>query len=484
MSKKRKIIRDSSDEDCDYVENEEYKFPDENTKKQFYMIRGALERDDLDIINILKANISIEDKKNLFELFEIYTNYEDLTLQKVELKKEIKKELEESIKRYKIYNSYSEKKHKEFDNLLEELKNIKDKNELKYTILDLNCELKVKKTIYTQYERYLTLVSTDDEKCKLNNWLNWVIKLPYNNVRSICNGNNIKKILENVSKKLDEKLYGMRNVKEQVLLILNSKLLNPHMKKTSIGLIGPPGCGKTSIARILAESIDFPFAQICLGGVQSPSFLKGHEYTYIGSEPGEITKSLVKMNYNNGILFFDEYDKISENKDVCSTLLHITDSTQNNTYNDNFIGGGIDIDLSNLWFFYSMNDKPTNEALSDRIFYIYVDGYTQLDKFNIVKNYLLKKCHETNGWKSDSLQITHKGIEVLIDKVSPQEIKGIRSLENAVNEVCNKINFLYHNQDKKGKINLDISFNLNRKVKFPFVIEKEDVDILLKRDRI
>ena len=161
----------------------------------------------------------------------------------------------------------------------------------------------------------------------------------------------------------------MADIKEQILLFINSKLLNPDMKGCCLGLIGPPGTGKTSIARIIAEVLDYPFEQISFGGVTNTEFIKGHDFTYIGSQPGIIAKSLTRMKYKNGILFFDEYEKISANKDIVSTLLHITDPSQNNTFRDQYLSD-ITIDLSSIWFIYSMNEFPEDSALKDRIYSI------------------------------------------------------------------------------------------------------------------
>ena len=115
--------------------------------------------------------------------------------------------------------------------------------------------------------------------------------------------------LKQVAQKLDEELYGMHSVKEQILTFINTRLVNPHVRGCSLGLIGPPGVGKTTIARLLASVMDTPFSQMSFGGVRDADFLKGHDFCYVGSRPGEIVRCLSAMKYKNGILFMDEFEK-------------------------------------------------------------------------------------------------------------------------------------------------------------------------------
>lgn len=469
MSKRKNIITDSDDES-------DFEFPDlshcdKKIKTEFFRIKKEVEKSEPNIIEILKNPITTEDKIELFQLFEIYTNSEDLTTSKYDLKKEINRKFSQAIAKYQEYEKLQTETKVKIESQLKHLHN-DNEHDLKYKILSLNCSEDNKKTIYNEYIRMSQLNFGDDELPKLKNWLNQAISLPHDNIKTInYNKNQLTKLLQTVSNKLDDELYGMHKVKEQILIFLNSRLLNPSMQKCSIGLLGPPGCGKTTIVKLLSQILDYPLQQISLGGIQSPSFLKGHQYTYIGAEPGEIVKSLQRMGIKNGILFFDEYDKISDNKDVCSALLHITDSTQNKTFRDNFLAG-IDIDLSHLWFFYSMNSKPNDLALSDRIFYIELEGYDQKDKFNIVKHYLIKKYTKNISFKPDSISISDDAINYIIEKTSPPSDKGIRQLENTIISIFNKINFLYNHQDKKGKLNFkNISFNLDVKLTLPFNID-------------
>ena len=232
----------------------------------------------------------------------------------------------------------------------------------------------------------------------------------------------------------------------------------------------------TSIARCLAKVLDFPFEQISFGGVHHSDFIKGFDFTYVGSRPGEIARCLTRMNYKNGILFLDEYEKVAENPEITSTLLHITDFSQNNVFRDNYFND-VTIDLSSLWFVYSMNDLPRDKALKDRIYSIVVDGYSEKEKVRIASDYLFPKNLANLGKTREDVVLDDQVVGYLVRKVCSEE-KGIRTLEKAVRDVLNKIHFLVSNQDK-----LPCSFMLPSTcfpLTFPVVLTEKMVDVFLK----
>lgn len=203
----------------------------------------------------------------------------------------------------------------------------------------------------------------------------------------------------------------------------------------------------TSIARCLANVLDFPFEQISFGGIHQTEFIKGHDYTYVGSRPGEIAKCLMRMKYKNGILFLDEYEKISTNTELVSSLLHITDFAQNHSFRDNFFSE-LTLDLSRIWFVYSMNELPEDKALRDRIYSIQVSGYNDSEKVRILCDYLLPKHLANLHRESEDVRFISDDVAYrLIHRLMKSDEKGIRILENAVKNILQKISFLVTNQN-------------------------------------
>lgn len=446
---------------------------DRKAYDNFVETKDAILKNEPTIFKILKEPLLIEDRVDLLQLYEIYKSSESSTEQWLELRSKPQKMFNNAKNNYVQHCNYTKDQHERMGIEIKMMEKFSSEN-LKYKILQLNTSVENKQVIYNKYKELSEMSCNDDEKAKLTNWINWAVNIPHNNIKTFpFSPNNLTKFLRYVSTTLDKELYGMKNVKEQILLFVSSKIQNPHMKKCSMGLIGSPGVGKTHVSRLLAQVLNFPFEQISLGGVSNPEYLKGHQYTYIGSQPGEIVKCLKRSGYKNGILFLDEFDKISDNPDICASLLHITDPIQNNNFKDNFLSE-ITIDLSYLWFIYSMNKYPKDNALRDRIHIIEVPDYTIQDQIQIVKKYLFPKALDNINIDSNSIIISDTDTKFLIELVCNKNDCGVRTLEKVVNTIVTKIDFLFKHQDKKGNLKgFNMSFDLGKIIKYPLTLNKQ-----------
>jgi ATP-dependent Lon protease len=420
---------------------------------------------------ILSAKIRFKRKKELFQWFFIYRysfpNSEDRLI--------MKDDINERLKRYK--NEYKDfmKNRKEFLEMERIEEQEKDIFILKQKLFSIKTTEENRRLLFQKFNELDSREYHDEEYYKLYYWFKKALELPYNKIVDI-KSNDTTKLLQNIRSSLDKELFGMDKVKEQILLYVHNKLMFPSTQSQCLGLIGPPGVGKTSIALCLSTILNIPFEQISLGGVTHADFIKGHDFTFVGSKPGQIASSLINLKCKNGILFMDEFEKVSENKDVVNSLLHITDTSQNKNFHDNFFGE-IAIDLSNIWFICSMNEKPLDKALSDRIFYIKIDGYSKKEKVNIVQNYLLPRSLKNLGLKETDVSMNENIISIVIEKIASNE-EGIRILKQGVQSIISKLSFLVNNQQ-----HLKVSFSLPNSyypLHYPIEIDDKMIGLLLK----
>lgn len=469
---------DDSSEDDEYLTEEQMeehlKEEDEEAYISLQLVKKELEKTEPSIIRILKDPMKIEDRARLVQLYEIYKNTEPNTEEWLFSRDIVNRHHSNYKKDFLQYQLYTQEEHKEMAEKSEKLSVSNTKFSMKFKILNLVTSEKNKEIIYGKFNEFTGMKPNEDEYGKMKSWITWAIEIPHDKLKIFpFESNEISRFLKMASVRFNEELYGMENVKEQLLIYLNAKLHNPNMKKCNLGLVGPPGVGKTVISRLLASVMDYPFEQISFGGVSSPEFLKGHEYTYVGAQPGEIVKCLKKMKYKNGILFLDEYEKIADNRKVSSALLHITDPSQNMDFRDNYLSE-ITIDLSNIWFIYSMNSLPQDSALKDRIFSIEVPGYSFNEKVSIVEKYLIPKALKNTGMEEGSISMNKNTIKHLINEVCSSTDKGVRAIEKAIADIINKINFIYYNQDESGTLaEFNVSFDIGQKLEYPIVIDNK-----------
>jgi len=449
-------------------------------KKRFSVLVERIKSQEPSIEQILQLKIRSKRKVELLQQYYIY-RYSTLphSEEKYYMRKELNAYIDQAKKEYSEFCLHKKKfltleKHNKIEN---------DLMLLKKKLLDLDT---TEQNLNILYQKFNALESRSEggseEHFKALNWMKQCLSLPFNKITKIkMIDNSIEQFLVYTRDQLDKELYGMKSCKEQILLYLHDRLKNPTTKSAPLALIGSPGIGKTSIALSLARIMGLPFESISMGGINEPTFLTGHCSTFVGSKPGRIASSMISTQSNNCILFFDEIDKI-ENHDVVNSLLHIMDTTQNSQFRDSYFGQ-ITIDLSNVFFICSMNEKPKDRALADRLSYLKIDDYTEKEKCIITERYLLPKALKNVGLnKEDILFSNHDMIQSFVRKISPGS-SGIRKLKEAMGTLISKILFNINNQS------IDTSFTLNRdkysktKLVFPFKIT-EDVIVHLLSDMI
>lgn len=240
----------------------------------------------------------------------------------------------------------------------------------------------------------------------------------------------------------------------------------------------------TACARLLADVMDYPLEQIACGGVSGPEFFRGHDFTYVGSGPGEIVKCLRRAGCKNMIMYLDEYEKVSENDATCAALLGITDPSQNGSYRDLYLAD-FTIDLGNVWFIKSMNAPPKDSALRDRIFIIDVPGYSFSDKVRIITDYVVPKACKNAGLNTDAITFDAVVAGHLVTKVCGREDKGVRTIEKAITDLVNKISFIVCHQDANGTLEgFKMSFDPKVILTYPIVVTAKLLDTLMESKNI
>ena len=317
----------------------------------------------------------------------------------------------------------------------------------------------IKQCLYKKSQFLLKMKNDDnDEIIKLQSWIDLALKLPYDKQIPLTFD------LNYVKQQLDLRIYGMDQVKEQILLFLNNRLHNPNVKGVNVALLGEPGCGKTFLCRTLADILKHPFSHISLGGIKSSSFLNGHSYTYIGAKPGRIVSSLAELQCNNGIILLDEFDKINHEIEVVSTLLHITDYTQNTEFLDNYIYD-FKFDLSYIWWFFSLNEMPTSKPLADRLHVLKIPEYSRTDLKNICCRFLLPKINLNLGLIETAFTLSIDAVDSIVNT-----FQNIRSLEQCLKNITDKLFFMIKNQT----LGSTLSFKKMIIMQIPYEITVDD----------
>ena len=305
----------------------------------------------------------------------------------------------------------------------------------------LNADKEVKEKIKKEIMRFKVMPGGSQEANVLRSYIETVMELPWKKMSK--DNQNIKHAKE----VLDEDHYGLEKVKERVLEYLAVRVLTKKGQTPIICLVGPPGTGKTSIARSVARALNKKYVRISLGGVHDEAEIRGHRKTYVGSMPGRIAEAMRQAGTSNPLMLLDEVDKVSSDYkgDVSSALLEVLDGEQNVKFRDHYVE--IPLDLSNVLFIATANTTQTiPRPLLDRMEVIEVSSYTENEKFHIAKKYLLPKQLERNGLTDGKLVVSDKALEKIIHNYTREA--GVRNLERRVGELCRKAAWEFLEKEK------------------------------------
>lgn len=318
---------------------------------------------------------------------------------------------------------------------------------LKFRILDANLRQTTTKMLMNKINTFNMMDTTSSEYFKYLNWLQALSRLPFGKyntlpVNSTSDPETCKTFLRGVQNTLTETIYGHADAKEQILRILAQWISNPTSRGHCIGIQGAMGTGKTSFVKDgLCKALGIPFGFIALGGAADGSFLEGHSFTYEGAVYGKIAEMLMRTQCMNPILFFDELDKVSDSSrgaEIIGILTHLTDSAQNERFNDKYFGE-IDMDLSKSLIIFSYNDESLiNPILKDRMITIRVKGYDQKDKIVLAKDYLLPEIFKQYTFTKDDIIFSEEIIVSIINRVPKED--GVRNLKRGMESIVSWIN--------------------------------------------
>lgn len=317
-----------------------------------------------------------------------------------------------------------------------------DAEEFKKKLQELQAGDEVKEKISKEIERFKNTNSNVSENAVLRGYIETMLALPWEKKSTDSDD------LKEAWKVLQEGHYGLKDVKERVMEFLSVRKLTHKGKSPILCLVGPPGTGKTSIARSIAEAMHKKYVRICLGGVRDEPEIRGHRKTYVGAMPGRITAALQQAGVSNPLMLLDEIDKTSSDYkgDTSAALLEVLDPEQNSRFMDHYIE--VPQDLSEVLFIATANDvQGIPRPLLDRMELIEIAGYTENEKEHIAKEHLIPKQMEENGIEKGKLTIQSAALKKIINNYTKEA--GVRNLERTIGQICRKTARLIMEEDKK-----------------------------------
>jgi len=394
---------------------------------------------DLDVIideisNTLAFHVT--DKQAVLEEFDITRRVEKLLVilnQEIEILK-IRKEVQGKVKENVDKGQRDYYLREQMKVIREELgeENISDDaSEYREKTDKLKASKEVKDKLYKEIKRFQGMPAASSESSMMRGYIETILEMPWN--KASKDNKDIKKAVQI----LEEDHYGLQKVKERIIEFLAVRTLTKKGDAPIICLVGPPGTGKTSIARSIARAMNKKYVRISLGGVRDEAEIRGHRRTYLGSMPGRIAEGIKQAGVKNPLMLLDEIDKVSSDYkgDTASALLEVLDGEQNVNFRDHFLE--LPLDLSDVFFVATANDLDTiAKPLLDRMEIIEVSSYTENEKYHIATDYLVSKQIDKNGLKPEQLVITDEVIYEIIRNFTREA--GVRSLERKIGQIARR----------------------------------------------
>ena len=411
----------------------------ENGKMNKDMERQILEETDLEkLMSQVLINLPLfyDDKQRLLEAVNLSERYKQLCLlmnKEIEIMR-FKRELQQKVKAHVDKGQREYLLREEMKVIREELgedNTFSDADHFTEEVQKLKASKEVKEKLNKEISRFRNMGMNSSESAVLRGYIETMLELPWDKASRDSSD------LKRAEAILDEDHYGMEKVKERVLEYLAVRILTKKGSSPILCLVGPPGTGKTSIARSIARALNKKYVRISLGGVRDEAEIRGHRRTYVGAMPGRIATGMKQAGVKNPLMLLDEIDKVSSDYkgDTSSALLEVLDSEQNNRFQDHYVE--IPMDLSEVLFIATANDVQTiPRPLLDRMELIEVSSYTENEKVHIAREHLISKQMEKNGLKEGQLTISPKALEDLIHSYTREA--GVRQLERKIGEVCRK----------------------------------------------
>lgn len=413
--------------------------------KQLMKIDDVVELVDQIAIHI---PITLEDKQDLIDAIDIVERYQKLTIlltEEIEIFR-IRKELQAKVKEKVDKNQKDYFLREQLKVIREELGETNTQSEAEEYLMqveELVASIDVKERIKKEIERFKNVSGNSSESAVLRGYIETLLSLPWDKSKEDRNDINY------ASEILEAEHYGLEKVKTRILEFLAVRTLTKAGNSPIVCLVGPPGTGKTSIARSLAKALDKEYVRISLGGVRDEAEIRGHRRTYVGALPGRIVTGLKNAKVKNPLMLLDEIDKVSSDYkgDTSSALLEVLDSEQNTNFVDHYVE--IPVDLSEILFIATANSLQTiPRPLLDRMEIIEVSSYTSNEKLHIAKDHLIKKVIQKHGLKAKELNISDKALEKIISGYTKEA--GVRNLERKLGEICRKAAKEIVSGEKKG----------------------------------